>query len=38
MEGIEPLGSSREIRSTRFIGKKMVYGNPMRIAVAALLI
>src|SRR5580658_9882896 len=29
IEGIDPVGSSRETRSTRFIGKKMV-GNPMR--------
>src|ERR1700676_2352835 len=28
IEGIEPVGSSRDTRSTRFIGKKMV-GNPM---------
>src|ERR1700688_4069871 len=29
MEGIEPVGSSSDTRSTRFIGKKMV-GRPMR--------
>src|SRR6266481_6097459 len=29
IEGMEPLGSSRDTRSTRFIGKKIV-GNPMR--------
>src|ERR1700722_3496084 len=29
IEGMEPLGSSRDTRSTRFIGKKIV-GKPMR--------
>src|SRR5580704_9733562 len=29
IEGIEPVGSSKDTRSTRFIGKKIV-GKPMR--------